>query len=127
MRYSHFMYNTYHIPTAASRNGTKIHQSKERLTTTQAKSSKWRWVQLGIGSLKDCWEVWTESWLQKVLRLGKKMPSSCNIHAVHTTTCIIYGRGVGENPQIKEKADESINGEVLKTTFARIVANWHTN
>ena len=24
-------------------------------------------------------------------------------HTVHTTTCIIYGRGVGENPQIKEK------------------------
>ena len=24
-------------------------------------------------------------------------------HTVHTTTRIIYGRGVGENPQIKEK------------------------
>ncbi|XP_068702934.1 uncharacterized protein [Montipora capricornis] len=44
-------------------------------------------------------------------------------HTVQTTTCIIYGRGVGENPQIKEKDDESINGEVLKTTFARIVAS----
>ena len=45
-------------------------------------SSNWRCVQLGIGSLKDCWEVWTESWLQKVLRLGKKMPSSCNIQYI---------------------------------------------
>ena len=45
-------------------------------------SSNWRWVQLGIGSLKDCWEVWAESWLQKVLRQAKKMPSSCNIQYI---------------------------------------------
>ena len=45
-------------------------------------SSNWRWLQLGIGSLKNCWEVWAESWLQKVLRLVKKMPSSCNIQYI---------------------------------------------
>ena len=32
--------------------------------------------------IKDCWEVWAESWLQKVLRQAKKMPSSCNIQYI---------------------------------------------
>ncbi|XP_044180037.1 uncharacterized protein LOC122961485 [Acropora millepora] len=34
---------------------------------------------LGSGTVKDCWEVWEENWLQKVLRLAMKTPACCYI------------------------------------------------
>ena len=34
---------------------------------------------LGSGTVKDCWEVWEENWLQKVVRLAMKTPACCYI------------------------------------------------